>query len=350
MEWTSDILDQIDRYISGKATEEEQAWIESQIASDDTFRAKVEEVRQIQTSTRLSKLKDQFSQFQTFEKEIENSGAEEGYLANEKSIRVNDMNNTPGDPPQDNTSNIPGKSDKPKVEYSKLDTFYAGIRVFYGKQLIEQMEGIEETEFGVKKDSGTEQSPDQQINRKTKIGNSPEKTKPSVRRIRIISIVSVAAMFGLIVLSNLDFLNRNWSQDTFDLYYESFNVNRITRSTQNQFSKAEELFSLGNYEEALEELNNQEQKTASDHLLEGFCYAEMGDYTKSIEIFSRNQADKYLPETQLWYVALLNLKQNNLKEAAKYLNKIPSESSYKKKERKKLLKQIKLRTLFRSGA
>ena len=323
MEWTEEILTKIDRYISGQSDREEQQWIESQCQANPEFQVKIETLRKIRISSRLSQLRSQFNQLNVLENQLQKREGQEGDLDLNSPLITNDVN-------QNMDADDLTSKEGLKKHYSKQDIFYAGIRSYWAKHLWHQMESIED-----------------ELNTETLAPNQNPKSKlvPFHKQRRRFFLISLAAGIAILILAFWPWISPDWNERIYHQYYMPYAYNPTTRNGNKIDRIIPTYYNKQNYTSVLEELNSRISLTSEEKLIKAICLMEEKQFTAALKILeSLENSD--LKETSSWYKAMIAVHQNQLDQAKKYLEEIPKSSLYKAKERRKIVSQIKFRTLF----
>ncbi|MCB0737727.1 MAG: hypothetical protein KDC92_09455 [Bacteroidetes bacterium] len=163
-----------------------------------------------------------------------------------------------------------------------------------------------------------------------------------IKTYKMRALASVAATIVIFMMVYFG-LKEPSASKVFEAYYSTY-PNVVThRGNAGLTHKALELYSMQQYKEFVEYLENQSQTSDTLHFYKALAHMELKNFYKAIDEFSKVEFIESSPLVVVkdYYWALSYLAINNTIEAKKLLNKIEvnTASSYAKKA-KAILKQI----------
>ena len=170
----------------------------------------------------------------------------------------------------------------------------------------------------------------------------------SPRKINFIKYAAVACI--ALVLSTASFLMFNSNQTSTELYasYNNFDLPSLTlRSDADKLlADAEHSFLQKDYNATLNTIalyeNSYDNDLPTVILYKGLSHLELNHYDDAIKYLEEFKNGDYLDSNKAyWYLALANLKQNNIKTTKSILNTIVSNSYFNHEKANQLLHKLK---------
>lgn len=147
---------------------------------------------------------------------------------------------------------------------------------------------------------------------------------------RIWRLLAVAATVALLVLALRFFL---FQPTLYEQYAAHTPISLVVKSENVAYAaEAESAFNQGNYQDALELLDQYLLTTPNDTkalLAKGISALELERYEEARNIFNQiyTSGNTTFKDYGAWYLALLNIKQSKLQEALPYLEQIPASTT-----------------------